>query len=219
MKKLLLLLLFAMPALAVQPEVGVGWNHAVTLSDGVWYDENLPHAFRLDVFAWTAGVGYAINDRLSVHADYFSSGVIHSYAIAVGLDTNYDPKAHKCIGPCNPLASYVGSGTGNGVKLSVELTDPRWGPFFIAGGPLLYYPKWAVNTETISGYVAPNEHGYWQNIPAWHIGATAGIGVNYGRWQARMDGYFECLNNVCKSQIYTPVWRNMVMTSINWRWR
>lgn len=217
MRKLLVwLCLLSLPAQAIEPELGVGLNHTTTVEDGFWYQQALPYNLKLNTFMWSAGLTGKFSDRWAWHVDYVSTGEVHSDALAT-TDENYDRFHHVCLStPCQPIARYVGEGHANGVKLLVEYNSLSFPHAVMAFGPYFFRPVWTDVVTTISGYT-PNGTVYVaSNIPNNHIAAIVGVGLVWDHFQLRLDQYFMCIDNRCKSEWYPGIWRNMSMLSIMW---
>lgn len=212
----ILLTLWANKVLAVEPEIGLGWANTGTLGDGTWYQDGLPHTLKLNTPAWQAGLSETLSARWRLHEDFVSPGVVHSFALAT-TDANYNLATRTCRNsPCSPIATYSGEGSAPGLKLSVEYLASRG--LGVEAGPYLYRPVWRETTVTVTGYaVGPGYVNHADNIPNLHIGLMVGIGAHFGNLRIGVDEYLLCLENRCRSEVYNPIWDNITIAGVTWR--
>jgi hypothetical protein len=127
------------------------------------------------------------------HIDYIHSGTFRSDAIATA-------------GDAPNLARYEGHGWFQGVQV---LWDFRW----VLVGGMLYQAKWYEDT-TERGV-----HGHFSNIPNLHIAPIVGFSHQWGNLGVGVEEQFMCISDRCKSGVYPPIWRNITMFSVTWKFQ
>lgn len=186
MKKLLTVVatMFAISAHAqswFQFEAGLGVNQYSHMSDGNWYQQGAMYSLDTRSIAYSAGLRFNLYDAGSwgvrAHVDYVNLGHIGASCQCTS-DENYNVSAHSIMNPAGPYADYAGSGTEQGVALTIEPYVRRHGwTLGVEGGAFPYRPDW---NETVSGGVGLSPY-------VWHIGTPhalklgAVIGFNIER--------------------------------------
>lgn len=186
----LILALCALSAHAVQFEAGLGVSHTQPQPNGTWYQEGFPYQLDLNHASWYIGVREKIDDRLSVHVDYVSFGIIHADAIATPVDANYNPATHSCVGGCVAESRFVGSGRSDGLKVAAQWA-PNDNGFSLIGGLFVFRPRWhtMVYNWTPSVDIPPRtiEHSIKQR---WTVRPVIGVAYRKGGWELRLEQYF-----------------------------
>lgn len=191
-------------------EAGIGGAAYQAAGDGRWYQEGFAHKLTLTAPAFEVGVTGPIYQSakwgVDWHLDWTWLGTIHTDAMAVPDDANYNLATKKCNGPCMPLARYVGSGHDMGFMLTIE---PHYdvGPwrFGIEAGPYLHRNTWA---ESVTGWTAPGDPNnptgiYVNNDPKWQLGAVVGASAAYKNFSIAYQ-YF--INRARSTDPTPPVW-------------
>jgi len=193
MKKTILAALLAAPLFAhaqsmpwdnwFQFEAGVGASHYTPYTDGLWYQQGLPHSLQVNALAAEVGVVKNVwqsgNWGVDLHLDYAYLGQINYNAMATPSDANYNTQTKGCNGQCWPLSNFVGSGHDQGVYLTVEPHyDWQGFRFGVEAGPYIHHLSWS---ETVYGW-EPSANGPRMNLygihdSEWNIGAVGGVSV------------------------------------------
>src|SRR6266404_1931898 len=135
-------------AFAADMEAGLGLSDHAKKNDGYWYQEGFPHKLELKALAVKVGVTGDLwqNNQvgISYHANWVHLGAIHSQALAVPDDANYNLATKKCNGPCLPLANFRGSGHDQGLFLTIDpyRVISGW-RVALEAGPYLHRPVWS----------------------------------------------------------------------------
>jgi hypothetical protein len=205
---------------AVDFEMGVGGAHYDKKEDGHWYQEGFQNNLRLTPTAFEVGLtgdlwrraGYGV----SFHADWVYLGSIHTQALAVPVDENYNVKTKGCNGKCLPLANFVGSGHDQGFLFTLEpyyvKEGWRYGAEF---GPYFHKPlfsevvyNWQPDPRT------PPQTLYVQNINKWRWGSVYGVSISRGNFTLSYK-YFT--NDGVKNDFYSPIWKNTHLLSLKYK--
>ncbi len=136
-----LLLASCAPALAAHVEVGLGMSRALTNGDGTWYQSAFPHTLDLRSLSGMVGVTGDLSEHVAYHADAVWLGRFGENSQNTPNDGNY-AKGIGCVGPCLPMANYIGSGWVAGFAPTIEWhTTGAW-RFGVEGGPWFYRETW-----------------------------------------------------------------------------
>ncbi len=156
MKRILLFLALCMPPIAhaMQFEAEIGGASFADRGDGFWYQEGFPHRLDLQTPAVSAGFTGDVmrygRYGLAWHADYVYIGKVHTAALAVADDANYNLTTKGCNGECLPLGRWYGTGFSHGLRLTLE--------------PYVMYRGWRFGVEA-GYYISKN---YWKmNVQDW----------------------------------------------------
>lgn len=142
-----LLLAASAPACArVQLEVGAGISHAGIRANGTWYQQGFAHALQTSSPVAEIDLRWRIHRALDLITGIVDLGSYGVNSQDTPNDANYSGNAaHPCVGPCLPLANYVGSGHLWGVQ---ALLERRWGDHWrigLVGGLLAYRESWRMD--------------------------------------------------------------------------
>jgi hypothetical protein len=208
-KYLILLLLLSTTSFAQTLEAGVGVSRYLDGMDGWWYQQPFPHQLHLAAPAVEIGLtGSAFTlgaDDVAWHLDWAYLGSVHTKALAVTSDANYNPHTHQCYKPCWPLAEFDGSGHSHGI---VGTLEPLWtvGEYQIGVELGVYYHRstWAVN---VYGWV-PSQFAAPSNIfvgasTKWLIGGVTGLTVHRNGYYVK---YQFMRDNGVPGDPYSPAW-------------
>jgi hypothetical protein len=190
-------------------EAGIGGSAYQNGPNGRWYQDGFAHQMDLTAPAIEAGftgdLYQAEHWGVSWHADWAWLGTIHTNALAVPDDANYNKTTDSCVGQCMPLARYVGSGHDQGFLLTLEPhVDYGGWRFGIEGGPYLHRSTWS---ETVIGWTSPQvsvpRNFVVNNDPKWRLGAVVGASIAYKNFSLAYQ-YF--MNQAPSSDPTPPVW-------------
>jgi hypothetical protein len=177
--------------------------------DNLWYQEAFEHKLELTAPAVKVGLTGDLVTRpkwgIAWHADYVWLATVHTQAMATPSDPNYDVHTHQCIGPCWPLANFLGSGHDAGFALTVE-------PYYNVGqwrvgvevGPYIHRSAWSV--DVIGWRPAPDaapSNIHVDNKGQWVLGATAGLSVSRGPFSIEYQYFY---NPAPRSEPTPPIW-------------
>lgn len=190
---LLVLALVLWPGLVKKAEAGayldVGLGATLfnrTIEDGTWIQEGLPNKELLESFAWRVGLGYTINDRWSLQANYLHFGTAKIRALVV-RDPDYNNKQHVCLNHCGEAFPFNTNDTMYGGEVSLTRTWQirAFAPFLRAGGAvMIHHLRAAIQPmyPTIEPPLVNSRHGF---IPAVLVGG----GVCYKMFCAETTYY------------------------------
>lgn len=185
MKPLLLLAALSLPlaSYATEFEMGVGATQYTKKPDGYWYQEGFPHDLDLKAAAFEVGVTGDLWRQNSTgwayHVDWVYLGTVHTQAVAVTEDANYNTVTKQCNGTCGPQANFKGSGHDQGFIFTM-------GPYYeIDGwryafevGPYLHRSTFS---EVVSDWRAffgqQAQTIYVQTKPEWKISYVIGVSI------------------------------------------
>jgi hypothetical protein len=182
-------------------EAAVGADYQPPPGNGLWYQQQYAHSFKLASPTAEFGVTGSILPWLDWHADYVWLGTTGSNALATSAD--------GCMSGCGPLATFSGHGNTQGIFFSLE-PHTNWGNYRVGfeAGPLVFFPNWE---ETVYN---------WTHTPAStpttiqvhnhrgpRLGFMAGLNVGRGHWRI---GYQFFYTRVTTNQDPTPPLTGMV---------
>ena len=197
MKKLVVGALLAAP-FAVQAmgfEAELGGASFTDRGDGFWYQEAFPYDLRLKTPVISAGIRQDLYQAgqygVAFHANYVYMGKVHTEALAVADDANYNIQTKACNGECLPLAKWHGTGFSHGLRLTLE--------------PYAYVYGWRVGIEA-GYYISKNfwrmEIHDWQpsrNVApqnlnvyddgSWRAYPTFGVSIGRGNFDVVLRHY------------------------------
>lgn len=147
--------------------------------NGYWYQEGYDYKFDEKANAWKIGVGWQINRRWAVEADYRDLGEYNGIARFVS-DENYNVDAKTCRDPCEPTLTGWQNGTANGIGLSAIYALPGKITPFIRGGMFVHNVKFSSYTTLVE---TPLDRRLYEvrdeNFERISARPFAGIGVRY----------------------------------------
>jgi len=205
---------------AVDFEMGVGGSHYDKKADGYWYQEGFQNSLQLEPTALEVGVTGNLWRRpsygLAYHADWVYLGTVHTQAMAVPDDANYNVVSKGCNGKCLPLANFVGSGHDQGFLFTLEpyyvVNGWRFGAEF---GPYLHKPlfsevvyNWQPNPNT------PPQTVYAHNMNKWVWSSTYGVSVGRNNFTLSYQ-YFS--NDGVKNDPYSTIWKHTHLLSLKYK--
>lgn len=203
-----------------QFEAGIGGTAYNKSGDGIWYQDAFQHKLELTAPAVKFGVTGDLFTRprwgVAWHADYVWLGTVHTQAMATPSDANYDTHTKSCVGPCWPLANYLGSGHDAGFTLTVE---PYYniGPWRVGVevGPYIHRYSWAVDVISWlpSADAAPSNI-HVDNKPRWMLGATAGISASYKNFSVEYQYFY---NPAPHRENVPPIWHGAHALMVKYR--
>lgn len=175
---------------AVDLELGAA-RYAAT-GDGVWFQQDFPHQLDLTDKSYSIALRGAVAPWLDWRFGFADLGRVHTDALAVPEDANYDFVNHTCNGPCMPLSRFIGHGGARGFFLTLQPTYRR-GKFyaFAEGGVTLMRVQWSMYIQHDPTYVYPLYPNASQDgttagecrvcaVDAWGFGRRLGVGIGYG---------------------------------------
>lgn len=192
-----LALLVALPLTAhagswLEFEAGVGVGRFHT-QDGLWYQQAEPHSLDITSPVFSLGLTGSVINRgkwgVDWHADYVYLG--HSGASCdCTSDRNYDSNEHRVLSYNDPTANFQGSGTTQGVSLTLEpYYRYRGFDFGIEGGAFLYRASWHESVYGLpGGVVSVSASNYIRP------GAVIGASVSKGLWSIAYRHYIMIWN-------------------------
>ncbi|CAG4889255.1 hypothetical protein [Paraburkholderia gardini] len=203
-----------------QLEAGVGGSGYSRGADGFWYQDGFEHKLQLTAPAFEVGITgdlyQASHWGLSYHVDWAWLGTIHTQAMAVPNDYNYNVVTKGCNGPCLPLANYAGSGHEQGFILTL---DPHYDiggwRFGVAAGPFIHHATWAEDVTHIvyaPGDPAINLH--MASTDGWRIGAVIGASVEYKRFSI---AYQHFITHASYGNTAPPIWHSVDLLIARYR--
>lgn len=192
-----------------QFEAGIGGTAYEKGGDGLWYQDAFQHKLELTAPAVKFGITGDLLTRprwgVAWHADYVWLGTVHTQALATPSDANYNIHTKSCVGPCWPLANYLGSGHDAGFALTVE-------PYYDIGpwrvgleiGPYIHRYSWAVDVMNWRPSAdAPPSNIHVDNKPRWVLGATAGLSASYRNFSIEYQYFY---NPAPHGENVPPIW-------------
>ncbi len=143
-------LAFALPAHAVDVEIGAGFNNYQKQSDGVWYQRWLPHEIDDQSTVHTFGVSQEYRG-IRYRVEYVNLGSMFINAV-VTSDGTYNPDyITNCNNVCDRVALILRESTA-GVALTASRPVTIYGlPFYAEAGAYVHQTKLAVNVSTLAG--------------------------------------------------------------------
>lgn len=219
----LLPLALALPTLtasAIDYEAGIGFSHYLKKPDGYWYQDGFPHDMKMTTPAVQVGITDDLwqgdNFGIGYHADIVWLGTVHTKALAVPNDFNYNTTTKGCNGPCLPLATYTGSGHDQGVMLTLEPHyDYKGWRLAFEGGPYLHRPTWS---EVVTGVQYTAESApvtvHSENITKWTLGYVAGTSIGYKNFTLSYQ-YFS--NDGVKGDPASTIWKGTHLFSVKYK--
>jgi hypothetical protein len=197
MKKIILAIILSISATLAfagpSVEVGLGYASAQPYPTGTWYQEGLPYTLNTKSKTWMIGVTDDINQNLRWHVDYVNLGHYSSDAIAT-TDPDYNPSlSPPCnASPCVAQTRFIGSGTTNGVKATLEYHtkgDIEWG---FSAGVFAFKPIWNETlynwTDSSTRPVVPGPLYHSVSNPI-TFRPTLGVSAKKGNFETRLDFY------------------------------
>lgn len=194
-----MLLLLAVPAIANawQFEGAITSTNYGGLSDGLWYQQGMPHVLNVKTYGFAAGVTGTLYSRgswgIDWHVDYAHLGHVSSDCDCTPIDQNYDTKTHSIVPNPIPVANaqFVGNGDAQGIALTLEpwVKYEGW-RFGLEAGLFPYRPAW---NETIYNWqVQPGvSQTLYANTPhAIQLGQVVGINVGTGDFVLGLKHYW-----------------------------
>ncbi len=205
---------------AADIEAGLGLSDHAKKNDGYWYQEGFPHKLELKALAVKVGVTGDLwqNNQvgISYHANWVHLGAIHSQALAVPDDANYNLDTKKCNGPCLPLANFVGSGHDQGLSLTLEPYKMVGGwRLAVEAGPYLHRPVWSeavYNWQPDVSRAPTTVHV--NNESKWILGSVVGVSVGRGNFTV---SYQRFSNRSPESDPYGPIWKGTNLLSVTYK--
>lgn len=206
-----------------QFEAGIGESFFSTRGNGVWYQEGFPYSLKLNFPAIEAGITGDLYQRdywgISYHLDYVWLGRVSSDAWATS-DENYDQTRHTCIRACtgsNRLARFVGTGTAQGVYLTIEPhLDYKGWRLGVEAGPFLNISRWTEtvydwNAHTVDG--GPNVFQVHNNA-APQLSWVLGTSIAYKSFTLTYQ-YF--MTNGRSSETFPAIWHGTHVLMVKYR--
>jgi hypothetical protein len=127
-------------------EGGIGANRYGYQGDGTWYQQAAQHEISRNALAFSAGARFnlyqAENWGVRAHVDYVNLGRAVTHCSCTS-DANYNFEAHAIVNKAGPYWQFNGSGTQQGIALTIEpyLRYQGW-TFGVEGGLFPYRPDW-----------------------------------------------------------------------------
>lgn len=202
-----------------QVEAGIGGSAYKKAPDGYWYQDGFSHDLKLTAPAIEVGLTGNLYQSthlgLDWHLDWAWLGTVHTDALAVPDDANYNAATKGCNGPCLPLARFQGSGHDAGVFFSLEphIDYGGW-RFGIEAGPYLHRVTWSEDVT---------DDRRWSNVPialhaayssGWTLGYMYGASVAYKHLSVVYQ-YFDSRGKA--GDPYRPVWTGTHMLLLKYR--
>ncbi len=211
-----LLSLFGSYAGAASLEMGAGVSSFQTLGNGIWYQEGFQNHLSLTSSTFLIGATGNLTPKVSWHVDYVYLGRASVDSWDTPVDANYAPQnSNHCNGACLPLVHVLGSGTVQGIAVTLEPHADFGGwRLGVEAGPFLFFPTW--NMSVPNWVAATGNRGntdwqsttdgnlYWQSGYRPQIGGVVGLSVERGDWGLRYRHYFD------KTQggAFPAIWRS-----------
>lgn len=179
----------------VHVEVGAGQTHYGIQPNGIWYQLGNPTRLQVNGHAWMIGLtGDAFeHDRWGVawHADYINFGHASSHCYCTPRDDYYDAGAHRQLpGAPVPNANYVGSGSVQGLKLSLapywRVGEWKFGPEL---GIIEYRATWTEDAYGWSYFPGPTRTNHLELQRKFYNSKFYGAFAQRGRWTISYEHY------------------------------
>ncbi|SDH08920.1 hypothetical protein SAMN05216466_10759 [Paraburkholderia phenazinium] len=203
-----------------QFEAGIGASVYSKGPDGLWLQDAFPHKLRLEAPAFETGltgpVWQSANWGVDWHADWAWLGSVHTDALAVPLDSNYNSKTKSCNGTCLPLADYSGSGHAQVAFIALEphYDIGKW-RLGVEAGPSLYRTTWVENVNNIQYSAgAPPISMRLASTDGWRVGAVVGASVSRGPFSLVYQHFFMKSST---SNPAPPIWHSVDSLFIKYR--
>lgn len=214
MKKSKIVAIFAMlacgvwgviSAQAARVEIGAGEATYNTIGNGIWYQDGFEHTLNLKSRTFLIGLRGELTSSITWHADYVNLGRASVDSWDTPVDANYNVSTENhCNGKCLPLVHVLGSGTVQGLALTLEPHTTRRGlRFGIEAGPFLFFPTWNMTVPNWQAATGAATNVQWEASGGGlysnsdyrpQIGAVIGVSVERGVWGLRYRHYFDKTN-------------------------
>lgn len=202
MKRLFAFAMVAMFAIApaahavdVHLELGAGVNYYTIQGNGIWYQKGNPMKLERTKPAFMVGVtgdAYASDHwGVAYHADYINFGHANSHCYCTPRDDYYDAAAHRQLpGSPVPNANYVGTGSAQGIKVSLA-PYLRYGAWKVGAevGVIEYRATWREDAYGWSYFPGPTSTNHLVMRRNYYNSALVGIFAQRGSWTASMTYY------------------------------
>lgn len=209
---------------SVQLEAGIGVAHADPRANGTWYQDGFPHKLALTQPVAEVGIRIGFNAQTSLSLDAVRLGTYTSDSLDTPADGNYSGNAVRpCVGPCLPLAHYMGRGSIEGLQaLFSRTTAGLWrlgwefGPFVYRTTWRLDVPNWYAATPSESGYVIGPITPIHTDESRWSLGYVAGLRLEHGRWFVALRVYADGQGFRDHVGAWPPIWRRHFVGLVGW---
>lgn len=199
MKLAYLLLLAPLTAHAVSFEAGIGSANYGGTTDGLWYQQGLPHVLNTKTYGFSGGLTGELYSSgswgIDWHVDYVNLGHVSSSCDCTPVDANYSLQTKSLIqqpGYNAPLAKFVGNGSAQGVALTIEPWFKYQGyRFGLEAGLFPYRPAWDVSVY--NWQIDPNTPPQTLHVStprALQLGKVIGVSVGRGNFTLALKHYF-----------------------------
>lgn len=212
----------ALPASAVNFEMGIGGSGYQDRGDGFWIQEGFPNKMQMAAPAFEVGITGDAWTRgrygLAWHADWVWLGTIHTSAQATPSDENYNLKTKSCNGPCWPMSTFNGSGHDQGFIFTLEpyvtVGGYRLG---VEAGPYLHKSIWSENVPNWrpSPDAEPTPIAV-QNENRWAWGSVVGASISRGNFTLSYK-YFANKDRVKDHDTYGAIWASTQMVTLKYK--
>jgi len=171
---------------AADLEVGIGASQYLKKTDGYWYQDGFQNNLDLKAPVIEVGVTGPLwrqrNYGLDYHADWVYLGTVHTQAVAVTDDANYNTVTKQCNGPCGPQANFVGSGHDQGFAFTLEPYYEYGGwRYAVEAGPYLHRSTFSEAVyDWRMTFDQPGRTVYVQTKREWKVSYVVGASVGKG---------------------------------------